>query len=60
MYEIKLNIKKKKFSDKLILLLVKNGYDVYLSSDSFDCKDKTEICFNVPDEDVIKVKENGK
>jgi hypothetical protein len=49
-YEISIKIIDKKYVDSLIVALVRQGYEVYLSHD-FDC-----ICYGATDEDVREVK----
>ena len=49
-YEINIKIIDKNYVDSLIIALVRQGYEVYLSQD-FDC-----ICYGATDEDVREVK----
>jgi hypothetical protein len=56
-YELKIDIREKKYTDQLIVALVRQGLDVYLSSDSFDKGEKESICFQIEDSDLTKINE---
>lgn len=51
MYEIKLEIRDKDYVDSLIIALVRQGYDVYLSYDN------DAVCFGTTDDEVSKIGE---
>jgi len=57
-YEVKVDILDEDYLDPLIVSLVRNGYDVYMSWDSFH-GGKKEVCFCVVDEDMKPIKGKG-
>ena len=49
MYEVTIEIDNKKYMDSLIVSLVRQGYNTYLSYDK-------NICITVPEEDIKEIK----
>ena len=57
-YEMKINILDNDTIDNLIVALVRNGYSVYMSDESFDEREKS-ICFTVNNEDLTPIEETS-
>jgi hypothetical protein len=49
-YEVRLQITNEKYTDQLIIALVRQGYEVYLSHDE-------EVCFGTCEDELTQIKE---
>jgi hypothetical protein len=52
MYEISIEIRDQRYVDSLVVALVRQGYDVYLSYDD------VSVCFKISKEEVFKIDES--